>query len=137
MKYMLHIVYTIIVYYFTPIVLTIAIYIRIYVRIHSVPNNAIAHGNRRRTNRDIEVLRNIMILLSIYILGAVPSISYMLSGVEFFYSVGIIFMSLTVTIEKVVSILLDREIRNVLKKYLCHSTTQITSTIINHAAIIK
>lgn len=129
---MLHVAYTIIVYYLIPIILIIAIYIFIYVRIRYSVTNTAVQGGRRRQNRDLEVLRNIMILFGIYILGPVPVIFYMLTGVEFFYSMGIVSVSLTVTIEKFVSLFLDREIRNTLKKYFCCYTTRVAPMAVNN-----
>ena len=70
----------------------------------------------RRKNRDLQVLRNIMLLLGVYIIGALPSMIYMLSGVEFLFSVGVISVSLMVTIEKLLSMFIDREIRKTVKK---------------------
>ncbi|UJR17970.1 hypothetical protein I4U23_004869 [Adineta vaga] len=123
---LLHAVYTVMMYYLIPIVLIIMIYILIYVRIHSYATNpAIAQDQRRRKTRDLEVLRNILILFSIYILGAIPLLFYMLTSVEFFYSIGIISVSFTVMIEKFVSLLIDRDIRNATKRYFGYRRMQI------------
>jgi hypothetical protein len=68
-KFMLHVVYTILVYYIIPTVLIVAIYITIYVRIRRGKNNAFTQKTivttKRRQNRDLEVFRNIVILFLI------------------------------------------------------------------------
>ena len=48
-----------------------------------------------------------MILVGIYITGGIPSVFYMLTGIEFFYSGGIVSVTLTVMIEKILSICMD------------------------------
>ncbi|UJR17943.1 hypothetical protein I4U23_004842 [Adineta vaga] len=53
----------------------------------------------------------------IYFREAVPSTCYMLTGIELFYSIGIISVSFAVMVEKFVSLLIDRDIRNILKKH--------------------
>ena len=136
-KAMLHISYTIITYYLIPIVFIVVIYVLIYTRVRYAARNAVAVGNRQRQNRDLEVFRNIMTLFGIYILGSVPTTFYMLTGVEVFYSIGIISVSLTVAVEKFVSIIIDREIRNILKKYFCHGTTQVAPMTVNVATVVK
>ena len=125
----LHVLYTAIAYYFIPIMLIIGIYIFIYIRIRT---HAAIQGFRRRQNRDLEVFRNIMILLSIYTVGAMPVILFMLTSIEFFYSMGMVSVTLTVTMEKLISLFLDREIRNVLKKCFCHRGLRIEPMPINY-----
>ncbi len=131
MAKLLHVAYTIIAYYLIPIALIVAIYISIYTRIKRSATQAFTQGPQRKSNRDLEVLRNIMILFSIYILGGVPTIFYMLSGINIFYSIGIVSVSFTVAVEKFFSLLLDREIREVLKKFFCHSTMQVLPMTVN------
>ena len=67
---MLHVVYGMITYYLIPVSLIILIYVYIYIKIDSSTNNV-----ARRNNRDMEVLRSIMILFSVYIGGAIPTMS--------------------------------------------------------------
>ncbi|CAF1432612.1 unnamed protein product [Adineta ricciae] len=126
-RFMLHVIYTIIMYYLLPIVLIIVIYILIYKQVHSHANkNSIVLDQTKRKNLDLTVFRKIMILLSIYVLGAVPSLFYMLTNVELFYSIGIVSVSFTVMIERFLSLLIDRDIRDVLKKCLFFRTNQVT-----------
>ncbi len=131
--HILHLAYTIFAYYLIPIIAIVAIYILIYRRLRRGGTHAFTQGPQRKSNRDLEVLRNIMILLSIYILGGVPAIFYMVSGIHVFYSIGIVSVTLTVVIEKSVSTVLDREIRKILSKFLCRSTMQVQPVTVNTA----
>ncbi len=131
-KSMLHVAYTVIVYYLIPILIMIGIYVSIYIKVR---NNAAIQSNRRRQNRDLEVFRNIMILFTIYILGGIPSILYILIGIHFLYSVGIVSLTFAVTVEKFATLLLDREIRNIVKNFFCHRTMRVTPMKINIATL--
>jgi hypothetical protein len=122
----LHVVYTLIVYYIIPIMFIVGIYIFIYIRTRSSRNNIAVRGDRRNQNRDLQVLRNIMILFSIYILGGAPTTLYILLGINFFYSMSIITLSAGVTVEKLTILVIDREIRNTCKKYFCQRKTRVT-----------
>ena len=124
MESLLHVTYTLLTFSLLPIILVIAIYITLYVRIKRSGNNAcIQQKSSRRQNRDLKVLRNIIILFSIYILGGVASVLYIFTKIELFYSMSIVFITLSVAIEKAAFILLDQEIRNTFKKLFCHSTS--------------
>lgn len=128
----LHGAYTVLAYYLIPVLLIVAIYVFIYMRIR---NHVGLQHVRRRQKRDLEVFRNIMILLSIYTIGAIPVILFMLTGVEFLFSVGMVSVTLTVTMEKLVSLFLDREIRTVLKKCFCPGGLRIKPLAINHVNV--
>jgi hypothetical protein len=122
----LHVVYTVTVYYIIPIMLIVGIYIFIYIRIRYNRNNTIVQAGRRNQNRDLEVLRNIMILFSIYILGGAPTTLYILLGINVFYSMSVITLSAAVTVEKLTILVIDREIRNTCKKYFCQRKNRVT-----------
>jgi hypothetical protein len=115
----LHVAYTIGTYYIIPTVLIVIIYIIIYVQIRRTGINTRIKksATQRKQNRDLEVLRTIMILFSIYILGGVPSGLYIVTSIELFYSIGLVSITFAFTIEKAVLILIDREIRNIVKKF--------------------
>ncbi|CAF1242433.1 unnamed protein product [Adineta ricciae] len=130
-KFMIHIAYSIIAYYLLPVTIIVTIYIRIYRRIKRSAMATTNHTGQRKTSRDLEVLRNIMILFCIYILGAVPSVFYMISSIDILYYIGIVSVSLAVAVEKFCSIVLDREIRKVFKRGLCQSTTSVMPMTIN------
>lgn len=114
----LHVGYTFFAYYFAPIFSIIIIYIYIYQRIKRVRQQADVILNTTNNKRDLEVLRNIVILLGIYISGAIPTLLYLLSSINIFYLIGIVSISLAVSIEKLCTVLLDREIRLVVKNMM-------------------
>ncbi|CAF1317199.1 unnamed protein product [Adineta ricciae] len=131
-QFLLHAIYTVIMYYLIPILIIIFIYVLIYIRVHSfVANNAIVQDQRGRSNRELEVLRKIVILFSIYILGPLPLILYMLTNVELFYSIGIVSISFAVMVEKLVSLLIDRDIRNAAMRFFGYRTNQVLPIAIN------
>ena len=113
-RYSLHIVYTYVAYYIFPALSICVIYIFIYRRVKSMTRRA--ETMIRSTNsgkRDLEVLRNIMIFLSIYLLGGVPSVLFILTANKVIYLLSIVAISLGAAVEKVFTILLDRDMRQV------------------------
>lgn len=116
--YMMHVVYTFVGYYFVPTLATWIIYICVFYRVKRSSTRTNAQPGRRAPNRDLELFRNLLILLSIYLSGGLPTSIYIFTKVYFFYSTGIIFVSLTMVVEKAVTLVLDREIRMVTKKIL-------------------
>jgi hypothetical protein len=129
--HILHVVYSFFAYYLIPIVLIVAIYIYIYRRVKHGGNNT--HGTTiiRRSNRDLELLRNIMILLGIYIAGALPTTLYLMTNISILYFAGIVCISFSIAIEKLFTIILDREIRIVVKKVFNRSKTRVTPAAFN------
>ena len=125
-EHTLHIVYTVVAYYLTPAILIFAIYISIYCRVKRRRNSFFITRSRRRSNRDLEVLYNIMILFAIYTVGAIPTILFLLTDIPFLYDLGIISVSLTVAVEKIATVLLDRDMRNLIRLYFRRSMTQIS-----------
>jgi hypothetical protein len=85
------------------------IYINLYYRLKYCGKTKLESLKKIRQNRNLEIVRNICIFI----------------GIEIFYSIGIIFLSLTVTIERIYTILLDREIRNIIKHFFCKTKTTI------------
>ncbi|CAF1237351.1 unnamed protein product [Adineta steineri] len=77
-----------------------------------------------------------MISFSVYFLGGVPIMIYMFTDIEFFYSIGVISVTFAVTMEKLVLIYLDREIRTLLKYYFYQKNIKVTPIIIFNAAPI-
>ena len=65
-EYTLHIIYGIFAYYLIPAIIIFVIYIYIYSRIKRRRNSVVTTATRGRSNRDLEVLYNIMILFVIY-----------------------------------------------------------------------
>ena len=121
----IHAVYSIMISYVLPIIAIAILYIYIYRMIKNVEKRREFLRNTTHEKRDLEVLRNIVIFLGIYIVGGTPSLIYLVSSVEIFYLTGIATVTLAVFMEKIVTIILDRELRSVVKG-LIYSRHQIT-----------
>ena len=124
--YPLHTLYTFVVYYCLPTITIVIIYIVVYRRVKRSSVRTAERPGHKQPSRDMELFRNILILLAIYLSGGLPTSAYIFTYVDAFYSMGIIFVSLTMGIEKVTTIALDREIRNTVKRHLPRSTTRVT-----------
>jgi hypothetical protein len=106
------------------------IYINIYYRVKYCQKTKLESLKKIQENRNLEILRNICIFIGIYSFGGIPTLIHITTRIDIFYSIGIVFLSLTVTIERICTILLDREIRNIIKNYFCQikpTTTPIIS----------
>ena len=114
-KYTLHIIYTVSAYYLTSIFFITIIYIYIYRRVKKAHEHAVTMLNILNDKRDLEVLRNIVVLLAIYIAGGIPTILFLFTAIEVFYLLGIVTFTLTVALEKIFTIVLDRDLRQVMK----------------------
>lgn len=129
LKNTLHVSYTYIAYYSIPALLICLIYLWIYRRVRQTTTGAVVRVRAsHNANRDLEVLRNILILLSIYLAGGIPTLIFLISTNRIFYLIGIVFISLAVAIEKVVTILLDRDLRHVVWN-LCSRRVKVTPAI--------
>lgn len=126
--YPLHTLYTFIAYYCLPTVSIVGIYVYVYRRVkRSSVRTAVRPGNTQST-RDLKLFRNILILLGIYLSGGLPTSAFIFTYIAAFYAMGIIFVSLTMVIEKTATIFLDREIHNTVKKCFCRSNTRVMPT---------
>lgn len=117
-KYTLHIIYTVCAYYLISIFLITIIYIYIYHRVKRAHEHAVTTLNILNDKRDLEVLRNIVVLLAIYIAGGIPTILFLFTAIEAFYLLGIVTFTLTVALEKIFTIILDRDLRQVMKSFI-------------------
>ena len=119
MKHFIHVLYTFLACYIIPTILIGLIYVLIYYRVKKATNRA---GNSVRSvnsdKRDLELLRNILVLLGIYLMGGVPSILYLMTSIELIYAMSIVSISLSIAVEKICTILLDRDMRQVTKSLL-------------------
>ncbi|CAF2720055.1 unnamed protein product [Rotaria sp. Silwood2] len=118
-KNIIHTSYAYVTYYIIPTLFICMIYIFIYHQVKQAKNGA-RHLLRlmRREKRDLELLRNILILISIYLIGGIPLLSFLLSSNRILYLIGIVTISLAVAVEKLCTILLDQELRQVIRKSL-------------------
>ena len=115
MKYFIHVLYTAFAYYVLPIISIMIIYVYIYQRIQNIKKRTELIRNTTSEKRDLEVLRNIIILLFIYISGGIPTLLYLTSTMDVFYLASIVTFTFVVMIEKICTVLLDRELRLVVK----------------------
>lgn len=125
-EFTLHIVYTVVAYYLVPAISIFTIYMSIYCRVKRRRNSFFITRSRGRPNRDLEVLYNIMVLFAIYTLGAIPTILYLLTEIQFLYELGIISVSFTVAVEKIATVFLDRDMRTLIRLYFRRSMTQVS-----------
>lgn len=124
MENTLHVVCVIFAYYILPLLAIIIIYVYIYFRVKYMKRNTMAIVTSvNRQKRDLELLRNIIILLSIYLGGGLPSIVYFLTRTKYPYLINLVTQSLTVAIAKICIVLLDREIRQTIKNMIYPKTS--------------
>ena len=119
LKSFIHVVYTYVAYYTIPALSICIIYIYIYHRVKQASKRVetiIRSVNNGK--RDLEVLRNILVFLIIYLSGGIPSILFLLTTNRGIFLTSIVTMSLAVGVEKAVTLLLDRDIRQTMIKLL-------------------
>jgi hypothetical protein len=120
MKNTLHAICAIFAYYGIPLLIIIIIYIYIYCRVKQIKRSSTTIAKSIISQkRDLELLRNIIIIISIYLGGGLPSIVFFVTQTKYSYLINLVTQSLTVAIAKLCIVLLDREIRQVIKSILC------------------
>ncbi|CAF1119865.1 unnamed protein product, partial [Adineta ricciae] len=77
-------------------------------RIRKVRANATA-ASQNSQKRELELLRRIAILLGIYLTSGIPSILFMVTSIRLIYMINLVSPSVVVCVEKICTILLDRE----------------------------
>ncbi|CAF2602609.1 unnamed protein product [Rotaria sp. Silwood2] len=134
-KFIIHVAYTFLAYYFLPTVCIIILYIYLFRRAKHSINVSVAPVTEpsKRQNRDVDLLRNLMILFSIYIFGGFPTLLYLIIGNNVLYCIGLIFVALAVAIEKAATIFLDRQLRTTIKYTFRYSKARITPMKFNVA----
>lgn len=137
LKHTLHVSYTYAVYYFIPALLICLIYLFIYYRVHqSTVNATMQVRSEHNGNRDLEVLRNILILLCIYLAGGIPTLIFLISTNRIFYLIGIVTISMAIALEKLATILLDRDLRHVVRE-LCTRKVRVRPTSNNTPGLLR
>ncbi|CAF1260033.1 unnamed protein product [Adineta ricciae] len=114
LEHMIHIAYTVFAYYISPIMPVVIIYVYIYVQVRKTRVNATATSQNSQ-KRDLDLLRRVVILLGIYLTGGIPTLLFMLTSVRLIYMINLVSPSVCVCIEKLCTILLDREIYQVIR----------------------
>ncbi|CAF3842073.1 unnamed protein product [Rotaria magnacalcarata] len=93
--YLLHTYYTFVAYYFVPTLRFLSFMLMF----------TLERGGERQQDRDFKVFRNIMILFGIYLSGGIPTA--------------------TVAVKNSVTLFLDRELFNALKKFIRRRNTRV------------
>ena len=115
-----HTAYFVVSGYVVPVVITVMIYIYIFYKVKKVKRNVTMISNTfNGQKRDLELLRNIAILISIYLSAGVPTIIYFFTLSNLFFFMALVTISSSITVVKVCTILLDRELRQTLRNILC------------------
>ena len=122
LEHLIHVIYTVFAFYCVPITSIIVIYIIIYKEVKKAAMRTEMVLNITNHKRDLEVFRNIVILLTIYIVGGVPTLLFLISNLNILYLTGIVTFSLTVMIEKIFTIILDRDLRRLYHKFRTFSS---------------
>ncbi|CAF4847665.1 unnamed protein product [Rotaria magnacalcarata] len=128
MKFKLHVAYTFLFYYFLPTIGIITLYIYLFRRAKHSTNSTFARTleTSRQQSRDNSLFRNIMILFSIYIFGGFPTLLYLVLGNNILYYMGLVFVALAVAVEKAATLIVDRELRNIMKHISRSLKTRVT-----------
>jgi len=122
-KYLIHVTYTFLAYYIIPAVSICVIYIVIYYRVKQVANRAVTFVRTMNSEkRDLELLRNILIFLGLYLLGGLPSLLFLITTNKSIYLMSIVSISLTIAIEKICTLILDRDIRQAARSLISLTT---------------
>ncbi|CAF1401258.1 unnamed protein product [Adineta ricciae] len=124
-KYELHTYYIIVAYYVIPILSIVIFNVLIFIRIYQSRKTSVARSRTGKRDRDYEIFRNVMISFSVYFLGGLPIIIHMLVDVELLYSIGVVSVTFAVSMEKLVIIYLDRDIRILFRNFFCQKKTQV------------
>lgn len=118
-----HVGYTVLAYYIAPIVSIIFMYIYLYHRVRrTIKSQSIEIRRTRRHNVNLDLLRNILVLLSIYLCGGLSFLIFVLTSIKTIYLINLVTLSLTLTIEKICTIIFDRELRQIFKRTFRHET---------------
>jgi hypothetical protein len=119
-QYRIHSLYLLTIGYIIPIISIIMLYVIIYYRAANSSSNIGRSIHTRK--RDIKLARNILILFSIFLFGGVPVTLYIILSGEMkslptgFYLFCVATPSIAVTIEKIATLMLNKEIRKTVKR---------------------
>ena len=112
----IHLLYTLLAGYILPVVAIAVIYLYVFIRIKIITRRAENIRTNIRDKRDLGILRNIVISLGIYIGGGTPASIFVFTSIQIFYVIGIISFTFGVLVEKIFTIILDHELRQVIKE---------------------
>nr|ACC43975.1 7 transmembrane receptor (rhodopsin family) D [Philodina roseola] len=114
----LHVAYTVFAYYIAPVLAIVVMYIFIYYRVRRTIQVTQMAKTIKKQKLDLELLRNILILVCTYLFGGLPFILFVITSVRKIYLINLTTISFAVFLEKLFTIILDREIRLVIRNML-------------------
>ena len=110
---------TVIADYIVPLGLVMIIYAHIYYQVkkrrRNVRSNMITTNNERL---ELELLRNIAVLVAIFLLSGTPTVIYILTAIELFFFSAIVIISFCAVVVQICTIALDRDFRQVVQEML-------------------
>ena len=123
LEYPVHVAYTVVAYYIFPVSSIVIIYIYIYYRVRRAIKDATTLVNTTKKQKiDLRLLRNILLLLGIYLGGGLPFLLFVITSIKDIYLINLVTLSLSVPVEKLSTIMLDRELRLVIRSILGRRT---------------
>jgi len=143
MKYLFQVFYFYTFLFFIPFIVVIIIYIVILRR--AIQSSLNVQHSWLRIRRDVELVRNILIILTIYLLSELPAMIYFILSIQLvptskaFYMFAATLPSISTAFEKISVIILNKEIRKeILKRWriLC-DTLQLHSNQIQPLTSLK
>lgn len=133
MRYRLHAFYLISSIYIIPFVIVVILYTIIYR--HIIHAAIHLQQSEQRTKRDRELARNILILFSVFLFGGFPMIIYIIVSSQMnptpriFLLLAEIAPSICVNIERIVTIILHKDVRKVLRQRCSTRVQPITVSV--------
>jgi hypothetical protein len=125
-KAMFHVICTVVVHYCVPLGSVVIMYAYIYYRVKKVKRNVVTVIRRTNNeNRDLELLRNILILVVIFLVCGAPTVVFIVTSIKIFYLISIVTLSFCAASVQMCTILLDRDLRQILRDMFT-PTTHIT-----------
>ena len=118
----LHVAASFVTGYIAPFGIIIIIYTIIYCRV--IRSSAFLRGRSHETKRDLQVMRNILVLFLVFLSAGIPSIIYMIitytrhSSSVSLYMMPLLGTPFAVVVEKICLIFLNHEIRKATRKLL-------------------
>ncbi|UJR06948.1 hypothetical protein I4U23_011237 [Adineta vaga] len=119
--------YLFVINFILPFLTVIFVYFYILNRVHKIKRNQIIMSNSiQHQKRDLIILRNTMILISIGLMASIPNIILSIHYYDIIYSIHLVCLTFSVTLVALCNVLLDREIRQTIQTYFQRQTIQVT-----------
>ena len=128
----------VIIEYAIPLGLVIVIYVYIYCEVKKRRRNARSNAISASKGRlELELLRNIAVLVGIFLLGGVSTVVYTITSIKLFDLIGMVMVSLCASAVQICTIVLDRDFRQVVRDMFRTNTRVEPSARIGRLAIIE